>query len=140
MGGDQQDQWQLQFFLNIIVFGMSIQAAIEAPKFSTEHFPAFFSPHDYFLGRLRIEPEVGAKTVGELARRGHDIDVAPSWSEGFLRARRDPMSGAIEVGADPRGNKAEVFPLLHECTKAEAKTYLTFPRNERGALQFNGTY
>ena len=111
MGGDQQDQWQLQFFLNIIVFGMSIQAAIEAPKFSTEHFPAFFSPHDYFLGRLRIEPEVGAKTVGELARRGHDIDVAPSWSEGFLcAARRDPMSGAIEVGADPRGNKAEVFP------------------------------
>ena len=32
MGGDQQDQWQLQFFLNRLVFGMPLQAAIEAPE------------------------------------------------------------------------------------------------------------
>ena len=59
MGGDQQDQWQLQFLLNRLVFDMPVQEAIEAPKFSSEHFPGFFWPHDFFLNRVRIEPGVG---------------------------------------------------------------------------------
>src|SRR5712671_6944208 len=45
-GGDQQDQWTLQFFLNVIDFGMNLQAAIEAAKFSSAHFPGTFYPHD----------------------------------------------------------------------------------------------
>ena len=49
MGGDQQDQWQLQFLLNRLVFDMPLQEAIEAPKFSSEHFPSFFAPHDFYL-------------------------------------------------------------------------------------------
>ena len=41
-GGDQQDQWTLQFFLNFIKFGMNLQAAIDAPSFHTSHFPSSF--------------------------------------------------------------------------------------------------
>lgn len=111
MGGDQQDQWQLQFLLNRLVFGMSLQAAIEAPKFSSEHFPGFFAPHDFFLNRVRVEPEIGDLVFAELRSRGHDLDVAPSWSEGFLCAtERNPQSGVLEAGCDPRGAKSEVFP------------------------------
>ncbi len=54
-GGDQQDQWTLQFFLNVVDFGMDLQAAIEAPKFSTPHFPSTFYPHNNRPGVLRIE-------------------------------------------------------------------------------------
>lgn len=111
MGGDQQDQWQLQFFLNRVVFGMSLQEAVEAPKFSSEHFPGIFAPHDFFLNRVRVEPEVGEGVLAELRRRGHDVDVAPSWSEGFLcAAERHAEMGVLEAAVDPRGTKSEVFP------------------------------
>ena len=111
MGGDQQDQWQLQFLLNRVVFGMSLQQAIEAPKFSSEHFPGLFAPHDFFLNRVRLEPEIGATVLAELSRRGHEVDIAPSWSEGFLcAAERNAESGMLEAGCDPRGTKSEIFP------------------------------
>jgi len=111
MGGDQQDQWQLQFLLNRIVFGMSLQEAIEAPKFSSEHFPGFFAPHDFFLNRVRLEPGIGTSVFEELRDRGHDLDIAPAWSEGFLcAAERNLESGVLEAGCDPRGTKSEVFP------------------------------
>jgi gamma-glutamyltranspeptidase/glutathione hydrolase len=111
MGGDQQDQWQLQFLLNRLVFGMSLQEAIEAPKFSSEHFPGFFAPHDFFLNRVRIEPAVGTSVFEELRDRGHELDIAPAWSEGFIcAAERNLESGVLEAGCDPRGTKSEVFP------------------------------
>ncbi|MEP9368856.1 gamma-glutamyltransferase family protein [Xanthobacter sp. VNH20] len=111
MGGDQQDQWQIQFFLNRVVFDMPLQAAIEAPKFSSDHFPALFHPHDFFLNRLRIEESVGEATLEGLEERGHDLDVAPPWTEGFLcAAERNLETGIMEAGSDPRGTKAEVFP------------------------------
>ncbi|WP_239405705.1 gamma-glutamyltransferase family protein [Frankia sp. Cj3] len=111
MGGDQQDQWQLQFFVNRAVFGMTLQEAIEAPKFSSEHFPGFFAPHDYALRRLRVEPRVGPQAVADLRRRGHDVELAPDWSEGFLSGvELDEDRGSVEVGFDPRGSKSAVFP------------------------------
>jgi gamma-glutamyltranspeptidase/glutathione hydrolase len=111
MGGDQQDQWQLQFFLNRVTFGMPLQQAIEAPKFSSEHFPSFFHPHDFFLKRLRIEETVGAEVLDGLERLGHEVDPAPAFTEGFLCAtERNLDTGVIEAGSDLRGTKADVFP------------------------------
>jgi gamma-glutamyltranspeptidase / glutathione hydrolase len=111
MGGDQQDQWQLQFFLNRTVFGMSLQESIEAPKFSSEHFPGLFSPHDFFLNRVRIEPRIGDGVLAELRALGHDVDVAPDWTEGYIcAAERNLKSGTLEAGCDPRGTKSEIFP------------------------------
>ena len=111
MGGDQQDQWQLQFLLNRLVFDMPVQEAIEAPKFSSEHFPGFFWPHDFFPNRVRIEPGVGEAVLDALRARGHELDVAPAWTEGFLCAtERNLETGVLEAGCDPRGTKSEVFP------------------------------
>ncbi|HWU54167.1 MAG TPA: gamma-glutamyltransferase family protein [Rhizomicrobium sp.] len=111
MGGDQQDQWQLQFFLNRVVFGMPLQEAIEAPKFSSEHFPGFFAPHDFYTNRVRLEPAIGTSVLEGLKDRGHDLDIAPAWSEGFLcAAERHQDTGVLEAGCDPRGTKSDVFP------------------------------
>ena len=116
MGGDQQDQWQCQFFLNRVLFGMSIQEAIEAPKFSSEHFPGFFAPHDRFPNLIRIEPKFSQKILDGLTRRGHQVEIGADWSEGYLAAAaRDPVRGVLEVGCDPRGAKGEVFPALALC-------------------------
>jgi gamma-glutamyltranspeptidase/glutathione hydrolase len=116
MGGDQQDQWQLQFLLNRVEFGMTVQAAIEAPRFSSEHFPGFFAPHDQFPKRLRIEPLVGREVLDELARRGHDLEIAGDWSEGYLlAAAREAETGLLEAGCDLRAEKSEVFPSFALC-------------------------
>ena len=111
MGGDNQGQWLLQFYLCRAAFGMSIPEAIEAPRLSSEHTPGFFAPHASEPNRVRIEPRFGAGVLDELRRRGHDLDVAPDWSEGFVScAAYDPDTGLIEAGCDPRGAKSECFP------------------------------
>ena len=111
MGGDNQGQWLLQFYLCRAAFGMSIPEAIEAPRLSSEHTPGFFAPHAAEPNRVRIEPRFGTKVMDELRRRGHDLDVAPDWTEGFVScAAFDEDTGLIEAGCDPRGSKAECFP------------------------------
>jgi gamma-glutamyltranspeptidase/glutathione hydrolase len=115
MGGDQQEQWSLQFLLYREAFGMRLQEAIEAPKLSTNHFPGFFAPHDHSPKHVRIEPRFGAKTIDELRRRGHEIELAPDWTEGFLSAAELHPDGRLEAGCDPRGSKSEVFPSFAYC-------------------------
>jgi gamma-glutamyltranspeptidase/glutathione hydrolase len=111
MGGDNQGQWLLQFYLCRAAFSMSIPEAIEAPRLSSEHTPGFFAPHAAEPNRVRIEPRFGARVLDELRRRGHDLDVAPDWSEGFVScAAFDEDTGLLEAGCDPRGSKSECFP------------------------------
>ncbi len=95
---------------------MTLQAAIEAPKCSSEHFPGFFAPHDFIPNRLRIEPLADGAVLDELARRGHDLEPAGPWSEGYLlAAERHPDTGVLEAGCDLRGEKSEVFPAFALC-------------------------
>ena len=109
-GGDQQDQWTLQFFINVIDFGMGVQEAIEAPRFSTAHFPSTFYPHNFMPGVVRVENRVDNKVIDELALRGHRVVVRPSWCEGHvLGIRFDPARRLLEGGADPRGQLAVVM-------------------------------
>lgn len=116
MGGDQQDQWMLQFVLNRGVFDMTIAEAIEAPKFSSQHVPGFFAPHERFPNRVQIERRVGDRAISGLLGRGHEVEVAPDWTEGFLLAiERDPETGLLEAGYDPRGAKGDVFPAAALC-------------------------
>jgi len=112
MGGDQQEQWSLQFILYREAFGMTLQEAIEAPKLSTDHFPGFFAPHDHFPKRVRIEPRFGSKVIDELRRRGHDLELAPDWTEGFLSAAEIHPDGRLEAGCDPRGRNRRSSRLL----------------------------
>ena len=116
MGGDQQEQWSLQFIVYREAFGMTLQEAIEAPKLSSDHFPGFFAPHDHAPKHVRIEARFGAKAIDELRRRGHAIEVAPDWTEGFISAAQlDEETRLLEAGCDPRGSKSEIFPSFAYC-------------------------
>jgi gamma-glutamyltranspeptidase/glutathione hydrolase len=110
-GGDQQDQWTLQFFLNVVDFGMEVQDAIEAPRFSSAHFPSSFYPHNAAPGLLRVEVRLPADVRRELEARGHRVEVKADWSEGdVLGICVDLDRGILCGGADPRGEQSKRMP------------------------------
>ena len=105
-GGDAQPQGMIQTFLNIAVFGMRPQQAIEAPRVTTWNFPNSFWPHTYLPGRLRIEGRISPETCAELQRRGHDVEVLPGMSQAYSSSVSaitvDQETGILMGGADPR--------------------------------------
>ena len=101
-GGDHQAQGNLQLILNTLVFGMNPQEAIEAPRFASDSAPDSFYPHVYYPGRLSLEAGFPAVTVDALSRLGHDIARAGVCGMGATVARRDPETGVLSTGADPR--------------------------------------
>jgi gamma-glutamyltranspeptidase/glutathione hydrolase len=104
-GGDLQPQGMLQVFLNHVVFGMSIQDAIDAPRFVTHSFPGSFEPHPYHPGRLDLERGVGAATGEALAALGHRVEWLPDLSigtAGVCAIVADRGAGILYGGADPR--------------------------------------
>jgi gamma-glutamyltranspeptidase/glutathione hydrolase len=111
MGLDQQDQWTLQCFLNVVEFGMPLQEAIEAPKFSSKHFPSSIYPHIAEPGVLRIEGRVSYEVRRALQARGHQIVIQPDWIEGYIvGVQVDPDRGVVYGGADPRGELSTLLP------------------------------
>ena len=104
-GGDVQTQAMLQVLLNVALFGMSTQDAIEAPRFASHSFPNSFEPHDYLPGRLTVEGRVPEAVTDDLAARGHDVERLADWSHrtaGVCAVQLDLETGIMEGGADPR--------------------------------------
>jgi len=106
-GGDQQDQWTLQFFLNTVDFGKNLQEAVDLPSFHSQHFPGSFYPRTANPGQLVVEASVPAHVVEDLKRRGHDVVPARAWTQGNITAARfDRSTGLIQASATCRGQKA----------------------------------
>jgi gamma-glutamyltranspeptidase / glutathione hydrolase len=103
-GGDQQDQWSLNFFLAHVNFGLNLQEAIDAPNFHTEHFPSSFYPRTAAPGKVVVEDRLDPDVVAVLRARGHDLDVVDGWSLGRLSAvSRNSRDGLLRAAANPRG-------------------------------------
>lgn len=81
-GGDNQDQWILQFLLRHAVFGLNLQAAIDAPMFQTDHMPSSFFPRRALPKKVVLEERFGPAVIAELEKRGHVLEVAGPWSLG----------------------------------------------------------
>jgi gamma-glutamyltranspeptidase/glutathione hydrolase len=83
-----------QMLLNALEFGMNVQEAIEAPRVRVYR--------DRLVdAEARLAPDVR----DELTRRGHDVNAIADWSwivGGGQGIMRDPESGALSAGADPR--------------------------------------
>ncbi|WP_149830025.1 gamma-glutamyltransferase family protein [Streptomyces tailanensis] len=108
-GGDQQDQWQLHFFLAVALRppvrgGLDLQGAIDAPNWHNDSFPGSFFPRGMRPGSVTVESRTPPEVVAELRRRGHGVTVGAPWSEGRLCAvARDPETGVLSAAANPRG-------------------------------------
>jgi gamma-glutamyltranspeptidase / glutathione hydrolase len=101
-GGDQQDQWSLQFFLNHAVFGMNLQQAIDFPAFHSAHMPSSFYPRLAQPRVLDVESRIDPAVIDNLRQRGHLVNVRAAWSLGRVSAvaRRH---GILYAAANPRG-------------------------------------
>ncbi|MFI6851503.1 gamma-glutamyltransferase family protein [Streptomyces sp. NPDC050416] len=108
-GGDQQDQWQLHFFLAVALRaevrgGLDLQGAIDAPNWHNDSFPGSFYPRGMRPGSVTVESRTDPAVVEELRRRGHQVTVGGPWSEGRLCAvARAPETGVLSAAANPRG-------------------------------------
>lgn len=104
-GGDVQCQAMLQVLLNVFDFKMSVQEAVEAPRFGTFNFPNSFSPNQYLPGRLCVESSIPAEVRAALRALGHDVEDWPAYAPpagGVCAIVRDPDTGLLHAGADPR--------------------------------------
>ena len=107
-GGDNQEQTIIQTFLNIVEFWddwyPNLHTAIERPRVQTFHLHGSFWPHARGLNRLRIEEGLGEEVIEALKKRGHDVEVVPSFrvSGCSTAVMLDPATGSRIAGADPR--------------------------------------
>ena len=100
-GGDQQDQWSLHFLLRHIHFGLNLQESIDAPGFSTFHFPNSFFPRETDIGSLFMENRFSQNTIKDLRRRGHNVTVEADWSLGRMTAA-SINNKILKAAANPR--------------------------------------
>jgi gamma-glutamyltranspeptidase/glutathione hydrolase len=104
-GGDMQVQAMLQVFLNTFHFGLDVQEAIDAPRFSTWSFPNSFAPFEYLPRRLALESRFPDAVVADLRDRGHDVEVWPEFTRAAAAVEAiyaDAATGFLRAGADPR--------------------------------------
>jgi gamma-glutamyltranspeptidase/glutathione hydrolase len=104
-GGDVQTQAMLQVFLNIHVFGMEVQEAVEAPRGASYSYPGSFEPHAYHPGLLNLESRIDRSTGEALGRLGHKIGWWSDWTwlaGAVCTVVADLETGVLKGGADPR--------------------------------------
>ena len=104
-GNDMQPQAMVQALLNMSVFGMDPQSAVEAPRLGSYSYIASSEPHAYHPGRLTLDGRLPRTTGADLSARGHDVNWWPdlAWAAGSVCAiMRDPKTGVMHTGADPR--------------------------------------
>lgn len=102
-GGDDQVMRTMQTLLNIVDFGMNVQQAIEAPRWSTRAFPASPFPHTMYPGDLSVENRIPEAVQKALIAKGHTLTVSGGWTMGSNAAIVvDAKTGFLSAGADPR--------------------------------------
>jgi len=74
-GGDSQDQNLLQFFLNVVEFGMNVQEACEAPNINSYQMRSSFGSHDSRAGKMLINQTLPSWTRTELGRMGYTFET-----------------------------------------------------------------
>ena len=75
-GGDTQDQNLLQFFLNVVEFGMTVQEAAEAANITSYQMRDSFGAHESFPGRLTLTNSIPEWVRSELTRKGYKLEFA----------------------------------------------------------------
>jgi gamma-glutamyltranspeptidase/glutathione hydrolase len=104
-GSEVLGQAMLQAFLNIAVFEMDPQSAVEAPRFASYSWPESTLPHAYRPGQLNLEADIGHVTGDALAALGHKIKWWPErkYTAGSVCAILSELETGVKwAGADPR--------------------------------------
>ena len=107
-GGDSQDQQILQVLVNVIDFGLPLQAAVDSARFNTLSIQSSFGDHRIDPGVLEVERGVPEAVRKDLEARGHTLRLYPpvAYSTGIVAAGVDPATGKLRGAADVRRERA----------------------------------
>jgi gamma-glutamyltranspeptidase/glutathione hydrolase len=83
-GADTQDQNLLQFFLNVVEFGMNVQEACEAPNITSYQLRDSFGDHESVPGKLTLNEAMPQWVRQELVKMGYKLD--------FVRLTSGPIN------------------------------------------------
>ncbi|MCR4424896.1 MAG: gamma-glutamyltransferase family protein [Firmicutes bacterium] len=109
-GGDTQDQYTLQTFINVAEFGMEVQSAIDGPKAVSYNFPSLFYPYTQRLGAMAVNRGVPQEVVDELNNRGHKCTyISGTFSDATTMIMKHPETGVLHGGASPARDKQYVI-------------------------------
>ena len=75
-GGDSQDQNLLQFFLDVVEFGMTVQQATEAPNMNSYQMRSSFGQHETQPGRMLVATSLPDSTRAALRAMGYTLELA----------------------------------------------------------------
>lgn len=108
MGGANQPLAHAQFVSNIVDYGMNIQAALEAPRFTKRTANGC---------DVSIESRVPAEALQQLSERGHQIAIRREYTQEMGRGQailHDEKTGTNYAASDPRADGAAVpEPVRH---------------------------
>ncbi|HUQ46059.1 MAG TPA: gamma-glutamyltransferase [Gemmatimonadaceae bacterium] len=104
-GGDSQDQNLLQFFLNVVEFGMTVQQAVEAPNLNSYQMRSSFGAHEARPGRMVVATSLPEATREALRRMGYTLELeertsGPINAIWFDRAHKTMWGGSSNHGED----------------------------------------
>jgi gamma-glutamyltranspeptidase/glutathione hydrolase len=102
-GGDSQDQNLLQFFLNIVEFGMSVQEATEAPNVNSFQMRSSFGAHETRPGRILLQEAMPPWVRTELRRMGYELTYEERTSGPINAILFDRAHGTMWGGASNHG-------------------------------------
>ena len=102
-GGDGQDQNLLQFFLNVVEFGMNVQQAAEAANFNSYQMRSSFGAHEAQPGRILLNDGVPAWIRAELEEMGYDPVFASRTSGPINAIFFDAATGTMWGGSSNHG-------------------------------------
>jgi gamma-glutamyltranspeptidase/glutathione hydrolase len=102
-GGDTQDQNLLQFFLNIVEFGMTPQQAAEAPNFNSWQMHDSFDKHEIFPGRILLNNAIPDWVRRDLRSRGYKPEYGSRTSGPINAILLDPVQGTMWGGSSNHG-------------------------------------
>ena len=101
--GDEQDQLLVQFFLNIVEFGMTVQEAAEAPCFKTYQMHSSFGQHEKRPGHLTLNESMPPWSREELKRMGYILRLEPRTSGPVNAIWFDRKQGTMWGGSSNHG-------------------------------------
>jgi len=102
-GGDTQDQNLLQFFLNVVEFGMNVQEAVEAANITSYQMRSSFGEHVSEPGRLEVREDVPPWVLRELRGRGYRVETRPRTSGPINAILFDREHGSFWGGSSDYG-------------------------------------
>ncbi len=102
-GGDTQDQNLLQFFLNVVEFGMTPQQAVEAPNFNSWQLHDSFGMHEIFPGRILLNNAVPDWVRRDLKERGYQLEYGSRTSGPINAIQLDHEHGTLWGGSSNHG-------------------------------------